>query len=722
MEQIERILMHDPEEVSAGGVREELKAAMSFLAENPEAFGMISDACPLATGSLLIAANGFEAKEDRGAPVLKMPSEGAEGLVNGLFADLVEGSEENLTALRLAFGQNRINPENTVPRFCAALAEVTALQILQGPARGASVEQATLLLQTALNRNVAVFRERLAEAELADEIDPVFFSVSLGACRFFNLSPDTYAVDVFSAGNFRLYLLDEKGMSPLWSQSTPVDVPLRLRAERRTICHPGPFALILLSEGVFSLNTAESRFLQETPGMLCRYQMRLEEYFVRLITDCIHDFELSDRARKFFTGRARGRSGASGAVAFLTGGGSYEVFRSHCHTRLAELEKIMTLLPEGYDSRHRPTQKERISVEQDYLNKLLERSVGLSVRVSDAIRFTVTDMLKRQGPLSAVLPPEGVPAYNRLEWEPLYRTFRRYDCENDEDRERISENRRMLREILSEHWVTLRPALLSFYRTEEETSGSDSGHRTYTACLEMNGHLADLLAHRQNTVDFLEDTLQDSLDILRSQGNDWVCGRAGSESTRVFVKGLTESLPSLLLHLQTNWEEDTRRYRCLHAAYTAERERLFRLDTRSGEGFFASTWQLIHDGSMEDSRWEELRACLEEKNDTAVYTELWDSLHRISLGTAALLTRIQSRSAESRTARELADKTDLWLDALRGAAYEDPAWGDSVIAVMDTATRNDFRATIRRWQETCELHRCQSEAFEQYCAMYERYS
>ena len=89
MEQIERIFGHDPVEIRRNDDREGLRANMVFLAENPEAFGMISDACPLATGSLLIAANGFEARDDHGAPVLEMPTEGAEGLINGLLSDLV---------------------------------------------------------------------------------------------------------------------------------------------------------------------------------------------------------------------------------------------------------------------------------------------------------------------------------------------------------------------------------------------------------------------------------------------------------------------------------------------------------------------------------------------------------------------------------------------------------------------------------------------------------
>lgn len=722
MEQIERILAQDPGEIPGGEDRDDLRGDMSFLAENPEAFGMVSDACPLATGTFLIAANGFEARDDHGSPVLKMPMEGADGLMSGLFADLVENSEENRAALRMAFGQNKINPENTVSRFCAALAEVTALQTLGGSAKGASVEQTGLLLQAALNQNLATFRERLAEARGADEIDPAFFSVSMGICRFFASKSDTYVVDVFAAGNFRVYLLDEHGMSVLWDETTPTDIPLRLRYERKEIHHPEPFALILLSEGVFTLNAVEGRSLQESPGMLWRYRMRLEEYLVRLITDGIHDFEFSERATKFFAGRARERSAASGAVAFITGSDSYEVFRSHCCTRLAELEKLIALLPEGYDSHRRPSLGTRVEIEQGYLDRLLKRSAGLSVRVSDAIRTMVTEMLERQGPLSTMPPPEGVPGYKRIEWELLYHTFRKYDQENDGDRARIRENRQMLREILSEHWVTLRPVMRSLCQGSDDEADSDSGQRAYAACLEMNSRLADMLLSRQNTVDSLERVLVDSLDILQSQGSDWICGRVGLESTRPFAKRLGDALPPLLACLQTDWEEDTARYRRLHAAYTAERDRLFGLDTRNGEGFFALDWQRICDGCMEGDRWETIRACLVEKADTLVCAELWDSLHRLSLGTAALRDRIRARAVESRTAREMADKASLWVDALRGAAYEDEAWGEAVISVMDTATRNDFRATVRRWQEACELSRRQDESFAQYSETYGRYS
>ena len=72
-------------------------------------------------------------------------------------------------------------------------------------------------------------------------------------------------------------------------------------------------------------------------------------------------------------------------------------------------------------------------------------------------------------------------------------------------------------------------------------------------------------------------------------------------------------------------------------------------------------------------------------------------------------------------ARELSSRMDMRIAALRGAAYEDLDWGEEVIAVVDTATRNEFRATVRRWQETRLLMEQQKQAYEEYSSMYAKY-
>jgi hypothetical protein len=247
------------------------------------------------------------------------------------------------------------------------------------------------------------------------------------------------------------------------------------------------------------------------------------------------------------------------------------------------------------------------------------------------------------------------------------------------------------------------------------------GDRMYSACLEMNQRLTRMLNLRKHTVLRMEEILSDSLDALRYEGNDWICARAGAESTKAWTDRLQDALPMLLDHLRDDWGRDTEHYRCLHSAYTAARDRLFRLDTSLDTGFFARDWQSILLGTLTAERGEQLRERLAIAPETAGLLELWDAALRISRGTGALVRRINARAAESRTAREIADRTTLCIDALRGAAYEDPAWGKSVIAVMDTATRNDYRATVRRWQESDTLIKRQAEAYTEYSTMYARY-
>ena len=238
----------------------------------------------------------------------------------------------------------------------------------------------------------------------------------------------------------------------------------------------------------------------------------------------------------------------------------------------------------------------------------------------------------------------------------------------------------------------------------------------------MNSLLAELLENRRRTVTELGCLLSDGLDILNAEGNDWICGRGGSDSVAVLAQPLADRLPMLLDELRKDWKADTERYRTLLAAYTAERENLFKRDTRMDWGGFAADWCAIRDGCLSEGRWELLRDRLANSQETASFLELFDSLHRISRGTGALRNRIRSRAAENRMARELSDRFDLRISALRGAAYEDIDWGEAVIAAMDAATRNDFRATLRRWQENCALAEKRKQAYLTYSAMYHTYT
>lgn len=719
MDSVDKKKEKDYADTDGGAVKSFLHTSLSFLAENPETVGLVPDACPLVTDHLLIAANGYSSEGHEGVLMPETSGEGVDGLMKGYFKDIIKDSVENRAALRVALGNFRATPENLVSRYCAALAETLALQVLHEAGRGASYEQTCVLLSQALGDKLANLKSRLIKDKSLEDADSVFFSVSLGICRVLDGDEGHSTLEIYSAGGFRVYLLDENGMSPIWSKETAVispDSPVVMEGKRIELVHPKPFAILLVSESIYDLSPAEYHTLQGSGGMIWRYRMRLEDQFLRLITDCVQDFEFGARATRFFSGRTQERKSATGALSVRLGDSSFEVFRNCCQARLAVLEKLIALLPGGYNPKTVRKLPERITVEVDYLKGLMARDPQLGDRMREALRHTVLDALRNGAPACEVLPPDGVPNYRRPDWELVRSVFAAFDGENDPDRMLMAENREMLRELLSEHWITLRPRFLSALCQDTE----DGGARTYEACLSMSVKLSAMLLRRRNTVVCLENCLTDSLEILHSESGDWICGRAGMESVNAWMDQLNSALPDLLAHFRERWASDTEEYRCLHAAYSAERERLFRKDAEEG-GFFAETWQTLWEGTLSDTDMDRLGEALDELEDAAAYRELWESVCRLSHGIKALLSRIHSRAAESRTAREISNRPEVCLDALRGAAYEDRAWGSAVLSVLDTATRTDFRSVVRRWLENSELARRQAEAYAEYSTAYSRY-
>lgn len=695
-----------------------LLTGMAFLAENPEAFGFIPDACPAVTSDLLIAVNGHSATGGAISPTYPVEEGGVEALFDALYGDLLQPTDEQFSLLRSTFGESEGMQEHPVARYCAALAEGTALQVLTGSAKGASVEQTCSLLGDQISRKLAHLRDIVCDDGLTAR-DSVFFTVSFGACRIHDGGEGTYSLDIFSAGDFRVFLLDGEGMHPLWLTDTPVlspDTPTSPVAKTLHITHPEPFAILLLSDSVCAINAAEHRALRESPGLIWRYRMRLEDYFLRIVTSCVREQEFGERATRFFTGRSRGRDSASGAMAILRGGVSYEVFRSLCQARLAHLEDMISLLPEGYDPDRIPPQPLRTEMERTHLRRLLDRETGLSDRVSEALRLCALEKLERGIPTDSASPPADVPEYRRLSYEEVWTTYRRYDADNDADRARVAENRRILRENLADHWIALRPCFTQVISSPR----SEQSDRSYAACTEMYARLSRMLTARKQTLAKLDGLLSDSLTVLRTDGKDWLSGRSGDGCITAWADGLDKTLPDALAPLLTDWQADTDRYRSLLTAYTYEREQLFRMDTHADGGFFAEVWQGINDGTLPDDRWDALTDSLDSRTH-APYRELLDSLRRVSGGTGALLSRVEARGAERRMARELANRTDLQISALRASAYEDDDWGEDVVALLDPVLRRDHRDAVRRWQETRELLARRAAAYAEYSAGYTSY-
>ena len=727
---------------------ESIRPEMTFLSENPESFGLIPDARPLATKYLLIGANGHSAESGEYAPVYEMENVGIDGLF-ALYGDLLPRTVETVDALETAFGDSRLLQAHPVSRYCATLAELTALQVMTGGAYNASPEQTRLLLNVAVERNLAALRRTLrsrpGDFYCADD----YFSVSVGICRILPEGEGNYAVDIFAAGDFRVYLLDGAGMAPLWQTSTPVAGPGRtdaFRTHRVRVHRDGPFALLLLSESVCALSTAETRSLRGSlggsagssavsapagaagshPGRIWKYRLRLENYFMRLLTDCVREHEFGERASRFFVGRSHGRDSASGALTLMRNGGSYDDFLTQCQARLAELGRLSEILSDDDKPAETARPETRSEAELAYLRKLLRENVPLSNRLTEALRQCVLHKLEEDGE-TPPLPGEASDQagdYVRLSRREVWESFRRYDCENDGDRARIETNRRTLREYLSEHWISLRPYLTShtFGNGADADSHCRIGDRMYRTCMEMNGRLTDMLLNRSRRILSAETLLSDGLNHIAAEGNDWIYGRADGDRAEQWAESLTEKMAELLASLRSDWRQDTEAYRSLLTAYSAQREALFRHDVRPGLGVFAKDWTMILDGALPESRWALFGGRLTDDPETAELSEMLESLHRISRGTGALLGRIRDRAAESRVARELADKPELRVAALRGAAYEDADWGDAVIAVMDTATRNDFRATVRRWEEARRLEEEKRQAYRRYGAMYTEFT
>lgn len=685
-----------------------LLTGMAFLAENPEAYGLVPDACPVVTADLLLAVNGHGAMGGAISPTYPVEEKGVDGLLDTLYGNLIPRTDENARLLRATFGESEGMQEHPVARYCAALAEATALRVFDGTAKGASAEQLCRMLGEEIPRKLA----RLRETVCGDGVTPrddEFFSVSLGACRMIPDGGGNYRVDIFSAGDFHVYLLDGDGLHPLWTEKTPVLFPDKLRSptvRSLTLRHPEPFALLLLSDSLCTLSASETRALRENPGMIWRYRMRLEDQLLRLLTSCIREQEFGERAARFFTGRSHGRDSASGAMMILREGVSYEVFRSLCQARLSHLEVMISLMPEGYDPRRIPARLPREKVEEQHLLRILEREKGMTDRVSEAVRLCVLEKLKR-GDGEVCPPPAEVPCYRRLSRREVYDVFRRFDVENDEDRARVAENRRVLRENLTDHWIALRPHL----RRASEVIPTPAAERSYAACEEMATRLSRMLTERKKRLQELDTLLAGSLTVLRAEGRDWMEGRAGDGSMAAWTGKLTDGLSAGLTPILTDWQADTEAYRSLLTAYTYERELLFRMDIRPDGGFFARDWSGIENGDLPDSRWDALRDSLAA---IPAYRDLWESLRRVSRGTGALLLRVEGRGAERRASRELASDREIQLAALRASVYEDGDWGESVVNVLEPALRREHKDAVRRWQETRELAARRAEAYSAY--------
>lgn len=691
---------------------------MAFLSENPEAAGQSCDAFPLSTGRVMIAAGGASASRTFSAPQVS-DTETTSWLYGGILP-----VEEMSDVLATAFSGQEGHAEHTVARYSAVLAELIAWQVMSHPVSEGGYEETAIALSTALSRGLELLYARMSAHDDDVKADENACGVSVGVCRVTEdeTAPHTYDVDIFATGGYRVYLLDRSGMSRLWHTRDSAFVAGKgeiIGGRRVRIVRDEPFAVVLLSESTCALSAVEHRATDDAPGMIWRYRMRLEDQILRQITGSVRERDVGENATRFFTGRANGRSCASGAI--LIAGGSFDNFRSICRERFHELENTVALLPDGYDPEGVRTQPSLEEMEHDFIRRAFRAYPRLLERTVEVL--STACLARLYGEEQPAEDTDGTNA-RRLTAAYVKEVFRSFDKDNDADREQIERNRRVIRSLLCDHWITLRPLLCDPTVDEDDESSRTRADETYETCLRLNRRMSSLLISRRAYLDEIEDRLADSLDVLRARRDDYMYGRAGDDAfdnwsaELVGNDGGRESVAEALTRHAETWRRESEEYRALMTAYTAEREVLFCKDACTEGGAWYDAYTAVTDGTLDDDTWETYITRAMQTDRTDPYRDLLETVRTVSDQIRALEERIASRGAEKKMVFTVTGDAEWQISCMRAALAEDAAWGEEVHRLVDDTLRAEYRTAVRHWHETEELLYRRRVAYETYRDMY----
>lgn len=489
----------------------------AFLVGNPQSFGFIPDAYPVATGRILIAANGHAAERGERSPLLELESTDPTVLLQDQYR-MLENTRAASDILRMTFCEmSGEHQEFPLARCCAVLCEAEAYHVLAAQSDTTPYVTVRTLLAARLSGVLESFRDTLnsnrqGKGGLAP-VDDAFFRVSFGACRVLpGAGTDEWIVDIFSAGDFSVYILDRDGLSPLWTTVVP---PLSVRdfpgmsGRSIRIRHTGRFAILLLSDSVCAPIPAERHAITEHPSLIWQHRMRTEERLLGIIDRAPSVTDFAESATRVLAGRATGRDSASGAMTVLGDltdrsirvssqdreAHAYSAFRKTVSARLTQLGETVSLL-NSYDPDRLPPVRPCLESERRFAVGLLMTRPMLAARCEDLLKSLadrkLTEAKRLYGTADAKMPvvTEGesgddqplppVPTrqesgdpqapedpISRLSAEDVWSVFRSVDQENDADRDRIEKNRRFLRDCLCDHWVTLRPLLCGFGQPDD---------------------------------------------------------------------------------------------------------------------------------------------------------------------------------------------------------------------------------------------------------------
>ena len=725
----------------------------TFLCGSPAAYGLLTDAVPAASRYLLTAAGGYSAGGGVSIPLYTACGGGVKNLIRETFPMLsADGVSEDI--LGMTFGDCTSQREHPLARFCAALAEAVGTEYLSdtGGGRGdISADDACAELGLRISGALESFHKYVIESDDAGSVrrrrglravSPEFFDVSFGACR---LTPDegdgNYSLEIFAAGDFRVFLLDGEGLFPLWIQSTgriSPGVSDTVRGSRQTLCHREPFALFLLSDSVcapFRIGIAEKGTAP------VRERMRLEERLLRIVSASAVEQEIGVRAAQELADLAAGEAGVSGAATVLTGVRSgYEEFRDACDDRLHVLEQDAALLPEGYDPDLRTDGLSRAEAERKFVRDLFETRSDIREKTAAALERLAREYLNGmdtgrdgelhlQGETRTVTRTEGSGTlFRSLTAEDVYREFRRFDAANDEPRGRIEQRRLLIREFLSEHWITLRPLLCAPGapgRTDIPAEEAARAEEQYRCCLNLNRRLEQVLRTRRAALTDLKSLLSDCLARAEREGENWILGRCNAESCPNFLNEVGGKLPGRLSAVGAAWgtgaPSDAGNFVSLQTAYTAEREKLFGMDAAPG-GLFSGMWLMLQDGTVPS---ETFSACREAVAAGAgeKFAAALDMLAVLSEEIKRLKDRIASYDAARRCIRSVADNFEWQFVCLRNAVYKEGGEDGQEVTdgPADNATAIMYRRAVQEWQEERTLDERRRATYTAYRDAWSRY-
>lgn len=693
----------------------------TFLSENPESFGLVSDARPMAVGDLAVAAHGY-VLPGKDTPLFIAEEPGVLGLLQEVYDGILTPTESHIRVLRHTFGESDGRQDHPVGRYAAALAEATVLDILSAPT-AADLPGDRLAGQTsrAVSDRLDDLRVHLNSLSSESEIPADAFAVSLAACRITRSENENCIIDLFGAGDYAFFLLDETGLAPLWLTRTPPLSPMQtngMQHQTVDISPSGPFAVVILSDSLVASDNDPTR----ASGWVWRDRIRREEQLLRTVVMTPVEEDFGDRAAHAYAGQAVGRDSATGALLYV--GGDYEDLYAACQRRLRVIEDLITLWPEGYDDRyrHRSTEEQPPleTVENEFIHYAFTSHPELLQRTADRLSDLALSIL-RQGETT---DGENCEENNdpRLTYDIVYDVFSRYDAENLDDRRLVEANRRVIHDLLCDHWITLRPILCPEEACDEtDPDYAAACERAYDSCRRLNARLTGLLDRRQKALSDIEKLLEESLLILRASGEDWMHGRGGDANAATWLSRLMTDGPATLSAMEAGWQEGSETCRRLQSAYTAERACLFARDIHPERGIWRSTYEAVQNGQLPRGSWNlYAERCVDVEDGTGheAYAEVLLVLRTVSEGIRVLLDRMEGRATERRAAHHIGGDEGWQMACIRGVLRRDPAWDACAGILPDETLRSEYDAIVRRWEETRALISRREEAFKAYYQTY----